>query len=245
MIRGFLANAFLKVRNPDLVERINHFLLYETDRLHTQCGLVLGGRGVSGEVAREAARLYHAGCFDKLVVSGGVIVYQPVLGDIVAGNKHLHSNHAEDFIYPGLEVDQMYGTLLKEGVPKEAIIYTEGASTHTGENIRNCKRVLDEMESITIVCRADNQRRAHATARRWLRDRPIITTAAVYPFGLNHDNWHDTPISRTVLEEYKKLDIHRPGNYVQRGFCAPLDMVVEAVDTHVLCAPEPRVAQVG
>ena len=245
MIRSWLINRFARESDPDLIAQINDTLLYDTPAVTTECGFVLGCRGATGEVAREAVRLYRQGHFDKIIVSGGVTVEQGWLENIIRANEHLSHHNYEELHYPGLEVDQVFGIFKRYGIPKDDVLFYEGSSTNTGENIQNCLRELEQMESITIVCRADNQKRAHATARHWLGERPVITTVPVFPFGVTRENWHETPLSYLVKGEMKKLDISQPGNYVQKGFCVDLDVSAEMARLESLSTPEPRSARIA
>jgi len=84
-------------------------------------GLIYGNKHMCRELAETAAAHYHAGLFDKIIVSGGVIM-DNVESDI-------------------LEADALAQGLMKNGVPKLNIIF-ERAARNTQENIVNSKDLL-------------------------------------------------------------------------------------------------------
>lgn len=99
-------------------EAINQRLLYHMRLQSSDAAVVLGARAVSGEVAREAARQYHNGLYNKLVLTGGVRVRQPamLLRLLLAGRlsgiiDSIKCNGLRDFLSRKCEADYMHDQL--------------------------------------------------------------------------------------------------------------------------------------
>lgn len=217
------AKSLVKKPAPDQIENINDQLFFDMPSVKTDCALLLGARSASGEIARKAADLYKQGKFKKIVISGGLPVKQlsTIFAAAVDKKITVPSHEAKD---PRTEAEFMKAILLQNGVQAEDIIFIDNTSTNTGENIQNCKEILDIIGSITIVSLAYHQRRALGTLRKTLSTSPVVTTAAVYPFGITKNNWADTKLSFVVEDEMKKLSPQNPKNYITKGFCLPVDL---------------------
>lgn len=217
---------------------INQRLLYQMNLHPSEAAIVLGAGAVSGEVAREAAQHYHAGLYSKLMLTGGVPVRQPaiLLNLILTGRFRAVVDcvrHAKlrDFFSTKSEADYMYDQLRANGVPEKAIVDVDRQARNTGDNFDYVRDSLRTFNSVSIVCTAENQRRALGT----LRIRPEFNHVAaqnvpVYPFGMRRDNWDrrilgigPPAFEPRMQQEYTKMDPHSPGNYIGH-FCVDPDI---------------------
>lgn len=184
-----------------------------------------GAKSASGSIAREAARLYHKGLFNKIVISGGQFVFQP-LAYIAAEKCDMET--ISDTLSISREAKYMESVLMQQGVPSEKIIGRDAKSKNTGENFRNVRSLLEAFNSVTIVTVAYHQRRALGTAMKVMGDQcPAVTAKAVYPFGLTDQNWSSSLLSKFVREEAIKVDPENTDpatSYIAKGFCVDIDI---------------------
>lgn len=216
------------------IRHINNRLLFNTEPKSVQVAILLGGRGVSGEIARQAAFDYRktkaglAHYFNKIIVCGGMPVQQKFVRPLlkqVAGT----TIRAADFETNMLEADYMKQVLLGDGVYEKDIIVTEATSRHTGENFANIRQFVIENNILTanIYTTAYHARRAIETAAveiPSLQCNPV----SVWPYGLSADQWRNrwykNPVTaHVVLGEYRKINPKRRNNYYAQGICKPLD----------------------
>lgn len=221
--------------------RMTQELLFDLPAVKTQAGLVLGCRSVSGYVAREAVRQYHAGQFDKIVVSGGLRAFQ------VLPPKYYFNLMADGFGPADLlqkEADLIRKILRQGGVPDEAVIATDDKSTNTGQNFANVAGALETVRSVNIITLPYHQRRAIGTLRRHFGPQAMtVTTTPVYVFGLTKDNWTQSALAGVVRGEFEKMrdDPANPKtSYVAQGFCAPVDLAAERALIAAQNKPKPQ-----
>jgi uncharacterized SAM-binding protein YcdF (DUF218 family) len=207
------------------VADVNDNLLFEMPEQATECALLLGAKSASGSIARAAARLYHKGLFNKLVISGGQLVFQP-LAYIAAEECNMET--VSDTLYLTKEAKYMQSVLMQNGVPCEMIVGRDTKSKNTGENFRNVRSLLEAFNSITMVTVAYHQRRALGTALKVMGDQcPALTAKAVYPFGLTDQNWSSSLLSKFVWQEAVKVDPENTDpatSYIAKGFCVDVDV---------------------
>lgn len=211
--------------------------------VQTEVGVILGQRCLSGIVARECAKLYHEGRFKKIIVAGGQSVFSPlVLAGLVlvAPSREAIWTGAlkDDFQFAlkkgsTLEAEFIKQTLTeRERVPEGDIIFCDGESRNTGENVENILGPLKGFSSAAFITLAPHARRIMETVRMQLDGADIaLTTHSVYPLGLTRQNWQDHFLLRRGLSrEAAKTD---PANnnphtsYHRRGFCEPVDIEKE------------------
>lgn len=219
-------------------EAINQRLLYHMRLQSSDAAVVLDARAVSGEVAREAARQYHAGLYNKLILTGGVRVRQPAIllrllltGRLSGIIDSIKCNGLRDFLSSKCEADYMHDQLRTHGVSSRDIISVDRRAQNTGDNFDYVRNSLKQFRSVSIVCTAENQRRALGT----LRIRPEFNHVAaqsvpVYPFGMRRDNWDrrilgigPAAFGRRLRQEYAKITPGMPGNYISH-FCIDPDI---------------------
>lgn len=141
------------------VKEINEHLLFDYAVDKTDVGLLLGARCVSGDLARHAAKLMDEGMFDKVIVSGGLPVFQPHVAFALAvtGQMSLTEilRRKSDFVSRKMEAEYMRDVLLQEcGVSEDRILMVENKSRNTGDNIQNTQALLRKFNSIGIVTAA-------------------------------------------------------------------------------------------
>lgn len=221
-----LVKSFVGKTPRDRAQQINEHLLFEMPTVTTDCALLLGARSASGEIALRAADIYKKGQVKKLVLSGGLPARQLSTVFAASIDKHI-SVPMNAFSENRNEAEWMRDILLENGVNKNDILLVDTQSKNTGENLENCKAILDVIGSITIVCLAYHQRRALGTLRKTLSTRPVVTTSAVYPFGITKDNWQQTKLAFILEDEMDKITIDKPGNYISKGFCSAVDLEQE------------------
>lgn len=217
---------------PYKTEEINGHLFFEMPRMQSDVGVLFGAGGLSGEVARKGAALYHQRRFPALILTGGVSVFSPMtlMAFLVADQyQQLKGKIRRDFLSAAREADHMRRVLIAEGVPEGAIICTESNSQNTGENVRNIRFYVDKFNSATLVALAPMRRRALGTMRMHWEPRELkLATEAVYPYGIGRDNWHHHPPVKAYVEaEMRKVDPNAAGNYIARGFCVEVDVAAE------------------
>lgn len=167
--------------------------------------IVIGGAGAMIDSAERAAKLYHAGVSQRIVVSG--------------------------FANPYHRATETEATLLgrrlqRLAVPKSAILF-EHQAANTGENITRSARLLAEMmiqsKDIILVHKPYMTRRFLATAEaQWPYPRPRLyvtsqpTTVEAY-YRLYEATYGSAAMMLTLmLGDYERIKI-----YPAKGFSTP------------------------
>lgn len=221
-----------QIQNPYTVPAVNERLFFTMPHVPTDVGILFGARSVSGLIAREAAHLWRLRRFSKIIVTGGLKVFQPVVGMMayaVRERTGWQGAPLSDFLTFKREADYMRGILLENGVPEEAIVCTDRRARNTGENLKNINDTLRQYNSATLVTLSIGQRRVIGTLRRHFNDRAglAVTTVPVYPFGLTRENWPEYPFfKKLVLEEFRKVTPTDARSYIPR-FCEEVDITAE------------------
>nr|WP_233625458.1 YdcF family protein [Actinoplanes sp. ATCC 53533] len=152
-------------------------------------------------VARHAADLYHADWFPLLVFTGGA-----------------NSIHPEQF--PDGEAARFRDEAIAAGVPESAILL-EPAATNTGLNITLSREVLAaagiEPQTVMLVCRPHDQRRAWATCRRRWPQVEVVCASQTIGF----DDYLETVRDERLIIDILVGDLQRILEYPARGFAVP------------------------
>lgn len=191
-----------------------HHILPQTELVRADCGFVFGNKHICSELAHEAARHYHLGYFDKILVSGGV---ETETGETEA---LVISRH-----------------LTNLGVPAGHILI-ENASRHTGENVEFSLPLLQDHSARSVIGFGH-----FSAGPRFLmtlaRHCPDIHAMhkSVFPQGYGPDNWHESEtLFRKTFEERHKI-----APYIQQGFIAPIDLPLLNLKTAALRPPQKSV----
>jgi uncharacterized SAM-binding protein YcdF (DUF218 family) len=168
----------------------------------TDCILVLGS--VDLRVADRGAELYKQGLAPFIVFSGG-------LGNITRK------------MWKEPEAELMARIALDRGVPAEAI-FTESASTNTGENILFTQRLLAEKglnpRSFLLVQKPYMERRSYATFKRHWPEKELIVTSPQIPF----DEYATPEVPMEQVINLMVGDLQRIRIYPAKGFQIPMEI---------------------
>lgn len=211
----------------ELDKRITDHLLFDFPRVITDAGIIMGARGVTGEVARTAAMLYKSGHFKHILVTGGLPTFQPDVWFMLKLSSFLRPLHIrnEDFLMRETnEHSASFYNLITSGI-SYSVISGEMDGTNTSENFNNLVGVINHLDikSATIITPAYHQRRAIETCAKVF---PNLTAFphAVYPFGITRSSWPKTLVAGIVRGEFQKLNTANPKNYYAQGFCTPVHL---------------------
>lgn len=211
------------------VDTVNQRLLFDFPAVKTEVGVLLGARSVSGTLARHAATQIRKGMFEKVILSGGLKVFQPEVACVLAVNGlgAAVRDYPDDFFSRMTEAAYMRQVLVKEeGIPEDLIVFIDDNSKNTGHkfNLLEEKGVLANFNSVALVAPAYEQRRTIGTARMHTAFNHIVfVPQQVYPFGLTKGNWDRFGIRGFVLGEMAKTDPDHPETYVGT-FCKDPDI---------------------
>ena len=203
------------------IKKINEHLLFDSPKKKTDVAVLFGAKSISGSIAREAAKLYHQGAFEKIILTGGQKVQETGVLIALSANfmgvakPRLEFTKFSDFTSKKTEADYMEDILLENDVPASTITFKDDESTHTGENVKNIKKRLEDFNSLGIITTAYFQRRAMGTIRHHsnLNDKQLVPHP-VYPFGFTRENWHKTLIKGLVSQENQRMDESSTKTYV-------------------------------
>jgi uncharacterized SAM-binding protein YcdF (DUF218 family) len=178
--------------------------LWDYHKLHhdltpTDVGIGLGSHDLS--VATCAADLYHRALFPLVVFSGA---NAPTTVERFPRGEAIHyREHA-----------------LSLGVP-DAIVLVEPRARNTGENITFTRQLLRSqghtVESVTLICRPYQQRRAFATCRKLWPD--VRVQCASLPLGL--DDYIASIGDPARVVNMLVGDTQRIEVYAERGYAIP------------------------
>ncbi|MCR6490419.1 YdcF family protein [Amycolatopsis sp. OK19-0408] len=175
-----------------------HDLRHEPRR--SDAGIGLGSRDPG--VAVHTAELYHAGRFPLVVFTGA---NAPTTVERFPRGEAVHYREIA----------------LELGVPEQAILL-EPSARNTGENITFTRRLLAsrEIESVTLVTRPYQQRRAYATAKRLWPGVEIVCASKASSFEdhVTGEEDADRVISMLVGET------QRITAYAELGFVVPQEV---------------------
>jgi uncharacterized SAM-binding protein YcdF (DUF218 family) len=202
-----------------------HDLRHELRR--TDVGIGLGSHDPS--VATTVAELYHRGMFPLVVFTGA--------------NSPTTAQR-----FPRGEATHYREHAVSLGVPVDAIL-TEDSATNTGENITHTRRLLSDrgcaVESVTLVSRPYQQRRAYATCRKlWPEVEPICAATPLPLAEYIASIGDEARVINMLVGDTQRIDV-----YAERGFAiaqpmpgdvrAAMALLVEAGYTQRLLAPGP------
>ena len=146
------------------------------------------------EHTEEAARLYHEGYAPLVIPSGG---FSKVQGGF-QGVKKGAEKYGTDF---DCEADFLEAVLLKNGVPKEAIL-KETEATYTLENAEKTRELLTKKQiavhQAILCCKAHHARRSYLYYSMVFPEVNIL----VHPVpvdGITRDTWYKTQSGRKIV----------------------------------------------
>jgi len=211
------SGLFFVELTQEQIFRLNETMFPELPQGRTNVALVLGFGPLSGYLADAAARLYHEGWFERIVVSGGVAVEAAPMAQALLP---LAVQEGQPFPKKS-ETESRYiqRILLNKGVPEDRIDI-ENKAQNSGQNMEFSKPFVPEGSSIMLVVCASTVPRALATARRfWTQEEAILTAYPVFPLGITKKNWAQNPFaSQFVFDESVKMKA-----YTEKGHCVPVD----------------------
>lgn len=220
------------------INDINEYLLFDFPTVKTDVGIILGTRGVSGTLARRASRLYAQGVFNRIIICGGMKVFQPGLLFALSASGIKGNAPTMDFLSMMAEADYIHKILRGHNIPQSAIMHIDRKSTNTAENFRFAASAINDnaVQTATIITASYHQRRAIETCAIEI---PSLTAFphGVYPFGITKRNWSKTIAKGIVVAEFNKMNMHNPDNYYNKGFCRPVDMDMLQKQACMISAP--------
>jgi uncharacterized SAM-binding protein YcdF (DUF218 family) len=187
-----------KTLTEEKLRDITSYIFVEPDLCPCDLGFVFGTFRSRYPIAEHSARLFHRGCFDKILVTGGV--------------SSISKGRSESYWIKRI--------LLNRGVPKEAI-FTENKSKNgrtvgsmfgTYWNIKHALPVLERLEqsakvkTITAIAHAFHSRRALMTLNCLLPSKEI-RVVSFNIFDIEAERWHEEPRFRQlVLRELEIIE---------------------------------------
>lgn len=205
------------------VEEIQSDLFIPDCGLKTKFAVAHGCKGASGELARFAAKRFHAGDFEWLVLTGGVRVFDPLtFAALMRFNLSEALAKAWDFAAIQKEADYMKAVVLRHGVPAARIfcedVQGRGArSKHTGQNVENLlsmpelKDDLYSENAVMVLGHAYQTRRLAGTWRKKMPEGFHIATRSCFPYGFTRENWSGVwGVEQLIQGEMAKIDAQNP-----------------------------------
>lgn len=224
--------------NDARVAAVTEHLLYPSTPVLPRGVLYLDGEGTaSAYVAREGARLYLAGNYDKVIFAGSripandpksLLVFPQLKADgfAVPAKDETEADYMKQVFLRTLfedagrrgRLDRLCG-LFADVVP----------GTNTGAKITNAGPAFNGAAAIQAVTLAYSQRRLHGTLRQQLGDEPVISVQGVYPLGITREGWPGWSLSyATVLDEADKSGpTANGGEPAYARFFTPIDVATE------------------
>ena len=173
----------------DLIKEIGDFIFVEDEP--QKCNVIITVGGSFPQIAEKAAELYKSGFSEYVLAGGGVSVKTGVF----AGVKDKKDIYSGDY---KTECDFYKDVLIKNGVPKEAIV-REDKSGHTRANAEFAAAVLKEQgiptEKIILVCKRFHARRCLMFFQSYFPEAEILVVPADIGNGetnVTKDNWHNS-----------------------------------------------------
>lgn len=165
----------------------DHLLIEQTALIPADFALVFGNKNIIEPLAQRTAELYHTGHFPLIVASGGVKTRSRLT-----------------------EAEALRRTLLKKGVPGDAII-PETQAAHTGENVMLTRALLErgglarQVSSVISIGHIIAARRFLMTLERhWPEIHKM--QASANPFDVPASDWHThETFRRHAIKEWRKL----------------------------------------
>ena len=205
-------------------QQVNQRLLFPTaPKKKASVAILLGAKGVSGDIAREAALDYLSticgltNYFNKIIISGGRHVFQPHVLPAIWSTRGTQAN-ITDFFSLRKEADYMRKVLIDGGVDPQDIICVDNTSTNTGENFANIRNFIraENIASANVYSVANMSRRAVETCA-WQIPELQSNPVGIYPYGLSREKWLErwpnTGIQSIVIDEYEKINPRNPNNF--------------------------------
>lgn len=171
--------------NPRIIADITNFI-FVSDEPEQADAIFLPG-GSFPEPPEYAAQLYHRGCAEWLIPSGGVSVKR----DKWPGVRRKAELYSGDY---QSDCEFFTDVLLKNGVPASAII-RENKSGHTRDNAFLSRKAVDErgidIKTALIVCKAFHARRCLMLYQMAFPD-VDIKVCPVHCYNITKENWYES-----------------------------------------------------
>jgi uncharacterized SAM-binding protein YcdF (DUF218 family) len=217
------------------IEHLTSYLFLDFPQAPTELCVVLANGALSAPNALETARLFHAGLFDRIIVSGGMPIDQTEDSGTLAGLTRQFGQRAA---HGGeIEAHYIHDLLLGLDVPSDRIT-VEDQSRNTADNITfSLPLGLDRAGSVTLITNALLARRSLMTLRKYRPyPFPAVSIQSVLPIpGINRHTWQHNPLCASWLRtEYRKTL-----TYVDEGYCAEIDLNSEIALAAMLCMRSP------
>lgn len=215
--------------SPEIIDRVNKRLLDPFSDLpvrESEVGVLFGCRSATGTVADKMADLYHDGAFPKVMVAGGLRVFQPAVFLGLKKEQRAETGRLSDFFSFASEADYARSILLRRDVLERDIII--GSQEEKGHLIaRELARKLEgHYASATVGSYAPYSRR-NVGALRFQGLSIPLDVRAVRPFQLTPDNWHESKVGGFLVQEEKNMDPLNSDGYVGR-FTIEVDLENES-----------------
>jgi hypothetical protein len=211
-----------KMTDTEITETHN---IEMTPRL-TEATVVFGGKFMSADVAREAAKSSQKNTV--YVVSGGNRVFSLVsfFNAMISGRLSTVKSW-RDFLSLKTEAAYMAEILKKLGVPAENI-RQETMSKNTGQNVEYSYDLVKGFTSVTLASSKPHQLRVLGTFRKHQTLNHIdVVSIGAESFGITWDNWHEStdPFGRAIAGiirwEARRMDEFDSETYVDKFAVMP------------------------
>lgn len=169
------------------------FYDYFTDFIFTEnrpepADIIFVPGGPYGEIAENAAGLYHEGYAPRILVSGRYSITDGHFTGVKSPSVYAENTYHT-------ECEFLTDVLLKNGVPASAILQDEKA-TFTFQNAINAKAVTDRLglsvQTAIISCQAYHAKRCLLYFQLLYPDTRLLVCPAVTR-GVSRTNWQDDP----------------------------------------------------
>lgn len=171
---------------PKFYDYLTNFIFIEDTPDNSDLIFIPGS--AFGEIAENAAGLYHAGFASKILVSGKYSKLTGYFEGAVSPKRYLGQIFQDECSF-------LTHVLRENGVP-EAAILRENESTYTYENAINAKKLTDSLKlpihTAIISCQAYHARRS-LLYYQLLFPEVRFLVCPVVTRDVSRDNWHRDP----------------------------------------------------
>ena len=170
------------------------FYDYLTDFIFTEnvpenADIIFVPGGGYGEIAENAAKLYHKGYAPLILVSGKYSITDGYFSGVKSPARYRKNSYAA-------ECEFLSDILLENQVPPEAILQEKQAS-YTYENAIYSKKMTDELgisvRTAIISCQAYHAKRCLLYFQLLYPETRFLVCPAVTR-GISRENWQDDPV---------------------------------------------------
>ncbi|WP_454752954.1 YdcF family protein [Cupriavidus necator] len=179
--------------------RLIDYISPETDICGCQFALMFGSRHAQGELSEAALALFHAGCYETLVITGGT----------TRGHRISEASEIAD-------------RLISSGLSRARIVLEE-ESSNTGENVRNTRNMMDHrgLHELLLIGKIYAKRRYVMTIKKQWPEIERVSCATVNYFGVDRVQWWKSSSLRSrILEERRKIK-----DYLKKGYLSEVEVI--------------------